>query len=180
MRATSLEKATLLSLRQQGLSTRTMAQQLGCSVMTLRKACQLHDVSLSREKSSKACAHCAGVKSGPAGLFCSVACHKAHMFAELFAKFLSGEPVESSPKTLRKLVLKRDGNVCAKCENTKWQDEDIPLELEHIDGNSDNNSSSNLKMLCPNCHALTPTYKIKNKGRGRHSRRERYGEGLSY
>jgi predicted HNH restriction endonuclease len=56
----------------------------------------------------------------------------------------------------------------------------VPIELEHIDGNSTNNELSNLKLLCPNCHSLTSTYKALNKGNGRHKRMERYKEGKSY
>ena len=41
----------------------------------------------------------------------------------------------------------------------------IPIELEHIDGNSENNSLDNLKLLCPACHSLTATYKGANMGK---------------
>ena len=51
---------------------------------------------------------------------------------------------------------------CHSCHNTKWMGEIIPLELDHIDGNHENNNLHNLKLLCPNCHALTPTYRGKN------------------
>ena len=56
----------------------------------------------------------------------------------------------------------------------------IVLELEHIDGNSDNNTEENLTILCPNCHSQTLTYKNRNKGNGRHNRRMRYHEGKSF
>jgi len=54
---------------------------------------------------------------------------------------------------------------CYKCELTKWNGKPIPLELEHIDGNHENNNLSNLTLLCPNCHAQTDTYRGKNKKR---------------
>ena len=50
----------------------------------------------------------------------------------------------------------------------------IPLEVEHIDGNSQNNKEENLTLLCPSCHSLTKTYKGANKGKGRKHRRSRY------
>lgn len=43
-----------------------------------------------------------------------------------------------------------------------WQNGIICLELDHIDGDNTNNEISNLRYLCPNCHALTPTYRGKN------------------
>jgi len=52
---------------------------------------------------------------------------------------------------------------CNLCGNDKWQGEDIPLELEHKDGNPKNNKRDNLELLCPNCHALTPTWRGRNK-----------------
>ena len=42
-----------------------------------------------------------------------------------------------------------------------WLDEEIPLELHHIDGNHYNNSFENLIILCPNCHALEENRQTK-------------------
>lgn len=44
-----------------------------------------------------------------------------------------------------------------------WQTGKISLELDHIDGDNSNHELTNLRYLCPNCHALTPTYRGKNK-----------------
>lgn len=51
---------------------------------------------------------------------------------------------------------------CELCGLHTWQDRKIPLELHHIDGNNSNNNLSNIQILCPNCHALTPNYRGKN------------------
>lgn len=51
----------------------------------------------------------------------------------------------------------------------------VPVQIDHIDGNASNNAPQNLIVLCPSCHALTPTYGSLNVGNGRPSRR-RTGE----
>lgn len=52
----------------------------------------------------------------------------------------------------------------------------IPIELDHIDGNPENNKSDNLRLICPNCHAQTPTYKGRNIGKVRNSKRQKIME----
>jgi len=66
---------------------------------------------------------------------------------------------------LRKRLI-REGIKAAQCEqclNTVWQEQPIPLELDHIDGDHTNNLLDNLRLLCPNCHAQTSTYRSKNR-----------------
>ena len=74
----------------------------------------------------------------------------------------------------KKFLLKKNGLKCNVCNRKTWNKKPIPIELDHIDGNHQNNSESNLRLICPNCHAQTPTYKNRNKGNGRKNRRERY------
>src|SRR5689334_19168285 len=54
---------------------------------------------------------------------------------------------------------------CCKCGGTTWCGQPIPLELDHRNGDRHDNELANLRLLCPNCHALTPTYRGKNRGR---------------
>lgn len=52
---------------------------------------------------------------------------------------------------------------CYSCGLTEWLGHAVPLELEHINGNRFDNRIENLTIICPNCHALTSTYRGKNK-----------------
>lgn len=64
--------------------------------------------------------------------------------------------------SLRNALIKIRGNRCEKCGLTQWQNQPIPLEAHHIDGNKCNNTLENLQLLCPNCHTLTSNYGSKN------------------
>ena len=64
-----------------------------------------------------------------------------------------------------KLKLIRDGvkeHKCEICNITEWMGQKVPLELDHIDGNHYNNVMSNLRIVCPNCHAQQDTNSGKN------------------
>jgi hypothetical protein len=50
---------------------------------------------------------------------------------------------------------------CESCYLEKWLDQPMPLELDHINGDTTDNRLVNLRILCPNCHALTKTYRGK-------------------
>lgn len=88
----------------------------------------------------------------------------------------------TTDRTRRNILIRLHGNKCWSCGLSEWMGSKMPVELEHKDGNSDNNSEGNLSLICPNCHALTPTYKGKNKGNGKRQllRRERYSSGKTF
>jgi len=52
-------------------------------------------------------------------------------------------------------------HVCENCLLCDWMENKIPLELHHVNGNRFDNRIENLKLLCPNCHALTENYRAK-------------------
>lgn len=112
--------------------------------------------------------------------FCSQKCQAENISKESLLKVERGDKV--GVLTLKRYLVEKRGNKCECCGWNKLNPitNKCPIELEHIDGNHENNSLDNLKLLCPNCHSLTPTYKNLNKGKGRFSRRKRYAEGKSY
>jgi hypothetical protein len=54
--------------------------------------------------------------------------------------------------------------ICESCRRSEWSGRPIPLELDHINGRRDDNRLENLRVLCPNCHAQTDTYRGRNIG----------------
>lgn len=86
---------------------------------------------------------------------------KRHIDDYLSNKF----PMKSYCLKLRLLKEQIFTPICSSCQNTIWMNKPIPLELDHINGNNKDNSLSNLRLLCPNCHAQTDTYRGKNQKR---------------
>jgi hypothetical protein len=104
--------------------------------------------------------------------FCSYYCHglfRRTLGIEINTqKLINGE---LSDENARVWFRKVTPTVCSICGRDSWEGNDIPLVVDHIDGDHTNNKMENLRMVCCNCDACLPTYKAKNKGKGRTSRR---------
>lgn len=114
------------------------------------------------------------IKRG-ASKYCSLKCQSRE-------RYLSGVRLMEAglyPATLsntgfiRHYLVEKFGEKCSRCG---WKERHpitgkVVVEVEHIDGDWRNNSPENLTLLCPNCHALTATFRGLNRGRGRAMRR---------
>ena len=77
--------------------------------------------------------------------------------------------------TLKKYIIEKHGDKCSKCDIlNEWNGEPLVLQLDHIDGNSDNNLPTNLRLLCPNCHSQTDTFTCKGGITYKNTKRNRY------
>jgi hypothetical protein len=115
--------------------------------------------------------------------FCSNKCqadYQYHKYIELWKKGFKdgnrGIHTRNISGYIKKFLVEKFGNQCSSCGWNKKHPTtgNVPLEIDHQDGNSENNNENNLRLLCPNCHALTPSFKNLNKGGGRVWRKNKY------
>ena len=107
--------------------------------------------------------------------FCSNSCQRDYEYKLWIEKYKQDNSIATNtkwgqiPQYLRRYIFEKYQNKCCLCD---WSEVNpftntIPLEVDHIDGNSENNSEDNLRLICPNCHSLTSTYRGANRGNGR-------------
>jgi endogenous inhibitor of DNA gyrase (YacG/DUF329 family) len=83
---------------------------------------------------------------------------------ETVGRIERGEVSDGSP-ALKKYLIEKFGEKCSECgQESSWNNKPLVLQLDHIDGDSDNNFPSNIRMLCPNCHSQTENFGSKGKG----------------
>ena len=113
--------------------------------------------------------------------YCSNKCQKEYQYKKYIENWKNG--LENGMRGsyqismhIKTYLFDKYNNKCSLCG---WGEinpytKNIPLEIEHIDGNYRNNVENNLTLLCPNCHSLTSTYKGANLEHGRKSRSKYY------
>lgn len=77
-----------------------------------------------------------------------------------YSRFVYGKKIRSV--NMLDAIIALRGRKCECCGLEEWMGKPIPLEAHHKDGDELNSTLENLQLLCPNCHAMTDTYKGKN------------------
>lgn len=97
-----------------------------------------------------------------------------------YAEKDANTPFEEKTNWLRKReVFKEQGSCCLICGIKDWMGKKLTFELDHIDGDNTNNKRENLRVLCPNCHSQTDTWRGKNWTKDKRSPRNFAGEVLT-
>lgn len=103
------------------------------------------------------------------GKFCCISCSVKYQAQEYIKKWklglITGTTCYNCSDYIRNYLLQIHNYKCEKCG---WGEVNpatgkVPLQIHHIDGNSENNVESNLQVLCPNCHSLTENFGSRNK-----------------
>lgn len=69
----------------------------------------------------------------------------------------------SKVESIKPHLIKLRGYKCESCLLETWMNYPITLEVDHVNGDRTDNNLENLKLLCCNCHALTPTWRNKKR-----------------
>ena len=105
------------------------------------------------------------------GYYCSWYCFHQGRYDKYIVRWKAG--LESGKKgtkqiagPVRRYMFEKYGKKCSQCG---WAERNpvtgnVPVEIDHIDGDKDNNTEEDLRILCPNCHSLTPTFRALNIG----------------
>ena len=106
--------------------------------------------------------------------FCCIKCCSEYRQKEIYKKYLEDNSIAWGYKNMqhyKKYFLEDQDHRCAICGmKDEWNGKPLVFVLDHINGNADDNSRDNLRLICPNCDSKLDTFKSKNK----HSARAKY------
>ena len=182
------EKENLEQLINNGVAYEEIGRRYGCSGTNIKKVAKRLGIELPQRRTinesetfnkgtgkKKYCLNCGKELPNTAKKYCSISCQHDYEYKQWIEGWKQGtnNAIKGNwgqlSNHLRRYIFEKFGNKCCKCGwgETNLYTGTIPLEIDHIDGNYENNSEENLQLLCPNCHSLTETYRGANRGKGR-------------
>lgn len=95
--------------------------------------------------------------------FCSIVCSGAYRTSQTNLKIENNIPTDVT--TIKRYLFGKSNTCSICCITSIWNNIPLTLQLDHIDGNSDNNNLNNLRLVCPNCHSQTNNFSGRGKGK---------------
>lgn len=139
--------------------------------------CWYHVEMVNAKKPRTPCLVCGKEPYGVDYKYCSNACQLEYQHIVFIKKWKAHEvtglvSIGVVSLHVKRYLREKFGNKCCLCG---WAEVNpktrlVPVVADHIDGNWRNNVEENLRLLCPNCDSLTPTYAALNRGNGRKHR----------
>ena len=97
--------------------------------------------------------------------FCDNKCQGIYKWENVTKPSIERGERGGNANTLKKFLREIHGDKCSVCgQESMWNNKPLILQLDHIDGDSDNNHPSNIRLLCPNCHTQTENFGCKGQG----------------
>lgn len=122
--------------------------------------------SVSRKKKLEiySCLYCDSkfeYSKGTKNKFCCLECNFKYKW-----EFIEKPKIENGlGGNIKKYLVETRGEYCEICnQGNVHNNKKLVLQVDHVDGHSDNNNIKNLRLLCPNCHTQTDTYGSKGYG----------------
>ncbi|HBC70744.1 TPA: HNH endonuclease [Candidatus Campbellbacteria bacterium] len=123
------------------------------------------------------CQNCGGEPARAGYKYCSNVCQLAYQHKSYIIDWKAGtvsglSSLGTVSTHIKRYLREKYGNRCVICSwaQVNVKTGQVPLVADHIDGKWRNNTESNLRLICPNCDAISPTYAALNKGNGRINR----------
>ncbi len=129
------------------------------------------------------CLYCGKKPKRNAYKYCSNKCQFLYQHEEYIKKWRlvsangnRGILTKNISSHVRRYLIEKYREECSICG---WKEKNpitgkVPLDIDHVNGNSEDSSEKNLRLVCPNCHSLSSNFKNLNKGKGRHWRMAKY------
>ena len=138
--------------------------------------CAAHVNNLKRPHLLTICLRCGGKTKRSYYKYCSNKCqttYQHNQYIQRWKKGLENGEIGVNTKAtsyhLKRYLLETYGNKCTECGWSRVNQftGKVPLEIDHKNGDSHDNSENNLRLICPNCHSLSQNFRNLNKGHGR-------------
>lgn len=115
------------------------------------------------------CLTCGKQLNKNATKYCSKKCEKEFQLCTYIEQWKEGKHTgtigikKPVPSKYIQTYFKKQQQICSECKIEQWNNQPLTMEIDHINGNRYDNSIQNLRLLCPNCHSQTNTFRNKKR-----------------